>query len=220
MRVTILTLFPEAFETLRVSVLGRALEQGLWQLELINIRDFGTGLRKNVDGACYGGGAGMVLKPDVLDRAMDSIVASCGTLPLCVYLSAKGPDVDQVTLTSWSAIPHLVLLCARYEGVDQRALDFWLFQEWRVGSFVVCGGEAPAMMLVEGCVRWIPGVLGNAESLLNESFQNGCLEHPHYTHPRVWKGMEVPAVLLSGHHKNIAAWRRQHAVRMSEPSKG
>jgi tRNA (guanine37-N1)-methyltransferase len=207
MHITILTLFPDFFQPLFLSLVGKALEKGLWSLEVVSLRDYGIGQRKTVDAPCYGGGAGMLLRPDVIHHALDDKIGKIDPKPLCLYLSAKGTAVQQQHLEQWSAQQHLVLLCGRYEGVDQRVLDFWNFQEVSIGEFVVCGGEAPALMLIEGCIRWIPGVLGNTESLICESFRDGLLEHPHYTRPCNWMGIQVPDVLISGHHQKINQWR-------------
>ncbi|ETZ06853.1 tRNA (guanine-N(1)-)-methyltransferase [Holospora obtusa F1] len=212
MHISVITLFPEMFSSLNTSVLGRALKKNLWRLDLINLRDFGIGKRKNVDRACYGGGPGMILRPDVVHEAVTYAYGLNKNKPHLVYLSPRGSPVHQKDVQAYSYLPYLVILCGRYEGVDERVLEFWNFQQKCIGTFVVSGGEIPAMMLIDGCVRCVPGVLGNSESLINESFQENTLEHPQYTYPALWMGRAVPEVLRSGHHKNIKIWKKTHVL--------
>ncbi len=206
--VHILTLFPEIFPgPLGHSLPGKALENGIWKLNAIQIRDFATDKHKTVDDTPYGGGAGMVMKPDVLDAALNSLPA--GTRK--IYLSPRGKKLDQALLHELSAVANVALLCGRYEGIDQRVIDAQGLEEVSLGDFVLAGGEVAAMALIEGVVRLLPGVLGNAETVDEESFAGGLLEYPHYTKPASWKGMDVPEVLLSGDHGKVKEWRLNQA---------
>lgn len=211
-RAKIITLFPEAFPgTLGLSLTGKALDFGLWQLETIDLRDFGEGKHRNVDDTPAGGGAGMVLRPDVVDAAFRH--ARIGTpvdrarWPL-IYLSPRGAPFTQATARRLAQAEGLTLLCGRFEGVDQRVLDHHQVEEISLGDFVLTGGEIAAQAILDATVRLIPGVLGNAASTEEESFSDGLLEHPQYTRPAVWEGQEIPAVLQSGNHGEIAKWRR------------
>ena len=208
----VITLFPEAFPgTLGLSLTGKALDFGLWQLEAIDLRTFGEGKHRNVDDTPAGGGAGMVLRADVVDAALRH--ARVGT-PVdrsrwpVVYLSPRGRPFDQATARRLAACDGLTLLCGRFEGVDQRVLDHHGIEEISLGDFVLTGGEIAAQALLDATVRLLPGVLGNAASTEEESFSDGLLEHPQYTRPAVWEGQEIPAVLQSGNHAEIAKWRR------------
>lgn len=212
MHISVVTLFPEIFSALHTSIPGRALEQGLWKLGLVSLRDFGTGNRQNVDAPCYGGGAGMLLRPDVVHEAVTSACTLNPSVPKFVYLSARGTPLQQRDLHEYASCPYLILLCGRYEGVDERVLEFWNFEQKSIGNFIVSGGELPALMFIDGCVRCIPGVLGNEASLIHESFQNDQLEHPQYTRPEHWMGRSVPSVLLSGHHEQIRRWKIQNST--------
>ena len=205
-RVTILTMAPEAFPgALGASLIGTAWrEAGLWSLELVDIRDFSGHKRGFLDDTPAGGGPGQVLKADVIAAALDSV--EVGDRPL-LYMSARGRKLTQARVRDWSAGSGLVVLCGRFEGVDQRVLDARGFTEISVGDAVLAGGEAAAMVTVEACVRLVPGVLGNAGSTQEESFEDGLLEHPQYTRPQVFEGLEIPEVLRSGHHGEIARWR-------------
>ncbi|PPB80434.1 tRNA (guanine37-N1)-methyltransferase [Albidovulum inexpectatum] len=208
----IITLFPEAFPgTLGLSLTGRALKHGLWQLQTIHLRDFGIGKHRNVDDTPAGGGAGMVLRPDVVGAALDQ--AAIGTPPdrarwPVVYLSPRGRVFDQAMARRWAAAEGITILCGRFEGVDQRVLDHHAVEEVSLGDFVLTGGEIAAQAMIDATVRLLPGVLGNAESTRDESHSAGLLEHPQYTRPAVWEGHEIPPVLMSGHHGEIAEWRR------------
>lgn len=209
----IVTLFPQAFPgVLGQSLTGRALDQGLWGLETIDLRPFGIGKHKNVDDTPAGGGAGMVLRADVVHAALRQ--AAMGTPPSrkdwpVVYLSPRGKRFDQATARRWSQAEGLTMLCGRFEGVDQRVLDYHRVEEVSLGDFVLTGGEIAAQAMIDATVRLIPGVLGNEASTEEESHSNGLLEHPQYTRPAVWEGREIPEVLMSGHHGRIAEWRRQ-----------
>lgn len=207
-RATVLTLFPEMFPgPLGVSLAGKALQNGAWALQTLDIRGFARDKHATVDDAPFGGGAGMVMRADVIDAAID---AAPDVGPL-VYLSPRGVPFSQARAKELASGPGLTLLCGRYEGVDQRVLDARGVEEISVGDFVLSGGEPAAMIVLDACVRLLPGVMGQAESLAEESFEGGLLEYPHYTRPRVWNGLEPPAVLTSGDHGRIAAWRREQA---------
>ncbi len=207
----VITLFPEAFPgTLGLSLTGKALDLGLWRLDAIDLRQFGIGKHRNVDDTPAGGGAGMVLRADVVDAALR---AAAG-LPV-VYLSPRGRRFDQAMARQWAAGPGITLLCGRFEGVDQRVLDHHNIAEVSLGDFVLTGGEIAAQAMLDATVRLLPGVLGNAESAVEESFSDGLLEHPQYTRPALWEGREIPAVLQSGNHAEIAKWRRAEAERIT-----
>ncbi|MFN4159121.1 MAG: tRNA (guanosine(37)-N1)-methyltransferase TrmD [Gemmobacter sp.] len=211
----VITLFPEAFPgTLGLSLTGKALDAGLWRLTPIDLRPFGEGRHRNVDDTPAGGGAGMVLRADVVDRALD--MAAAGTPPdralwPVVYLSPRGRPFTQGIARDWAAGQGVTLLCGRFEGVDQRVLDHHAIDELSLGDFVLTGGEIAAQAMLDAAVRLIPGVLGNQTSTEEESFSNGLLEHPHYTRPADWQGLPIPEVLQSGHHGQIARWRQQEA---------
>ena len=205
---TVLTMFPEAFPgPLGVSLIGSAWrEQGLWRLDAVDIRGFSEDKRGFLDDTPAGGGPGQVLKADVVARALDSVDQARRPL---LYMSARGRPLTQARVKEWAAGPGVIVLCGRFEGVDQRVIDARGFEEVAVGDAVLAGGEAAAMVAIEACVRLVPGVLGQTASLAEESFEDGLLEHPQYTRPRVVEGLEIPEVLLSGDHKKIAAWRRR-----------
>jgi tRNA (guanine37-N1)-methyltransferase len=205
--VTVLTMFPEAFPgPLGVSLIGSAWrEKGLWRLETVDIRDFSKDKRGFLDDTPAGGGPGQVMRADVIASALDSVER--GGRPL-LYMSARGRPLTQARVKDWSTGPGLIVLCGRFEGVDQRVLDARGFEEVAVGDAVLAGGEAAAMVVIEACVRLAPGVLGQPESLAEESFEDGLLEHPQFTRPRTFEGREIPEVLLSGHHAEVARWRR------------
>jgi len=207
-RATILTLFPEMFPgALGHSLIGKALKDGLWHLDALNIRDFATDKHASVDDTPYGGGAGMVMRADVVDAAIRGAEAQFGAPSRKIYLSPRGRVLDQALVKELAAERHLLLLCGRYEGVDQRVLDAQSMEEISIGDFVLAGGEVAAMLLLEAVVRLLPGVLGNAATTDEESFESGLLEYPHYTRPAVWQGREVPEILLSGHHDKVKKWR-------------
>jgi tRNA (guanine37-N1)-methyltransferase len=205
---TVLTMFPEAFPgPLGVSLIGTAWrERGLWSLETLDIRAFSDDRRGFLDDTPAGGGSGAVLKADVVARAVDSLSGSKRPL---LYMSARGRPLTQARVREWAKADGIVVLCGRFEGVDQRVLDARGFEEVSVGDAVLAGGEAAAMVAIEACVRLIPGVLGAAESLSSESFEDGLLEYPQYTRPRTFEGQDIPEVLLSGDHKKVAAWRQE-----------
>jgi tRNA (guanine37-N1)-methyltransferase len=216
---TVLTMFPEAFPgPLGVSLIGTAWrERNLWSLETVDIRAFSEDKRGFLDDTPAGGGPGAVLKADVVARALDSVSAPGRPL---LYMSARGRPLTQARVKEWARADGITVLCGRFEGVDQRVLDARGFEEVAVGDAVLAGGEAAAMVVIEACVRLIPGVLGQAESLSSESFEDGLLEHPQYTRPRTFEGLEIPEVLLSGDHKKVAQWRqrqREETTRARRP---
>lgn len=205
---TVLTIFPEMFPgPLGHSLAGRALSEGVWALETVDIRSFASDKHRSVDDTPMGGGPGMVMRPDVVDAA---IRAARGPGPL-IYLTPRGRLFDQARARALAAEPGVTLLCGRFEGVDQRVLDAHGAEEVSIGDFVLSGGEPAALVLMDAVVRLLPGVVGREESLAEESFERGLLEYPHYTRPQVWEGRAVPEVLLSGHHERIRAWRQAQA---------
>lgn len=209
---TVLTIFPEMFPgPLALSLSGKALEKGLWRLDAVNLRDFATDRHQSVDDTPMGGGAGMVIRPDVVARAVAAVRARGAVGPL-VYLTPRGFRMTQEEIDALAREPGVVLLCGRYEGVDQRVIEALGFREYSVADFVMSGGEIPAMAVIDACVRLLPGVVGDAASLEEESFRNGLLEYPQYTRPQVWEGIPVPEVLVSGDHAAIRRWRRRRAL--------
>jgi len=211
-RATILTLFPEMFPgPLGHSLAGRALEQGIWSLDAKNIRDFATDRHRSVDDTPFGGGAGMVLRPDVVDAALAAVAD--GRPMIC--LTPRGAKLTQEKLKNLAAGPGVILLCGRYEGIDQRVIDARKMEEISIGDYVLAGGELAAMVLLDGAVRLLPGVMGATASATEESFADALLEYPHYTRPAEWQGRLVPEVLLSGHHAAVAAWRQAESERIT-----
>ena len=208
----VVTLFPEAFPgTLGLSLTGKALDLGLWRLVPIALRPFGEGKHRNVDDTPAGGGAGMVLRADVLDKALEA--AAQGATPdrlkwPLVYLSPRGKPFDQAMARRFAACDGITLICGRFEGIDQRIIDHHEIEEVSLGDFVLTGGEIAAQAVLDATVRLLPKVLGNQASTEEESFSDGLLEHPQYTRPQVWEGLEIPAVLTSGNHAEIARWRK------------
>jgi tRNA (guanine37-N1)-methyltransferase len=204
---TVLTMFPEAFPgPLGVSLIGTAWrEQGLWSLETVDIRTFSTDKRGFLDDTPAGGGPGQVMRADVIASALDSVERR--ERPL-LYMSARGRPLTQALVKTWASGPGLIVLCGRFEGVDQRVIEARGFEEIAVGDAVLAGGEAAAVLAIEACVRLAPGVLGQAESLSEESFEDGLLEYPQYTRPRTFEGLDIPEVLLSGNHAAIGRWRQ------------
>jgi len=207
---TALTLFPEMFPgTLGHSLAGRALRDGKWSLDTLQIRDFATDKHRTVDDTPFGGGAGMVMRPDVVDAACAAALAAGPARPL-VYLTPRGRVLDQALARELVAGPGVILVCGRYEGLDQRVIEARAMREVSVGDYVLSGGEPAALVLLDACVRLLPGVMGGATSAEEESFSEPAplLEYPHYTRPAEWDGRAVPEVLLSGHHAEVARWRR------------
>jgi tRNA (guanine37-N1)-methyltransferase len=216
---TVLTMFPEAFPgPLGVSLIGTAWrEQGLWALETVDIRAFSKDKRGFLDDTPAGGGPGQVMRADVIASALDSVERRGRPF---LYMSARGRPLTQARVREWAQGPGLIVLCGRFEGVDQRVIEARGFEEVAVGDAVLAGGEAAALVAIEACVRLVPGVLGQAESLSEESFEDGLLEHPQYTRPRTFEGLDIPEVLLSGHHAEIGKWRqarREETTRERRP---
>ena len=214
----VVTAFPAMFPgPLGESLAGRALERGTWSLDVFDLRDFADDPHRTVDDTPFGGGAGMVMRPDVVDRALQAARPAAGRM---IYLSPRGRRLDQALVRDLAACPIVALLCGRYEGVDQRVLDANAVEEVSLGDYVLSGGEPAALCLIDAVVRLLPGVAGNRDSLIEESFADGLLEYPHFTRPAVWAGHDgeerrVPDVLLSGHHAKVAAWRRAEAERLT-----
>ncbi|MGH6662913.1 MAG: tRNA (guanosine(37)-N1)-methyltransferase TrmD [Rhodospirillales bacterium] len=214
-KATVLTLFPEMFPgPLAHSLAGQGLAADAWALEAVDIRDFAEGRHRSVDDAPFGGGPGMVMRPDVVARAIESARHAEPALKL-IYLTPRGRRFDQATARELAAGAGVTLLCGRYEGLDERVLDEYRPAEISLGDFVLSGGEAAAIALIDACVRLLPGVVGKQESLAEESFEAGLLEYPQYTRPQVWQGRAVPDVLVSGHHEKVRAWRRERAEQIT-----
>ena len=208
-RASVLTLFPEMFPgPLGLSLAGRALERGLWSLDAHDIRAHALDRHRSVDDTPFGGGAGMVMRPDVLDAAL---AAHDDGRP-AIYLTPRGVPLTQARVRALAGGPGVVLLCGRYEGIDQRVIEARGLVEVSVGDYVLSGGEPAALVLLDACVRLLPGVMGAAASADDESFAAGLLEYPHYTRPAEWQGRRVPDTLLSGHHAAVAAWRAEQAA--------
>ncbi len=213
---TIVTLFPEMFPgSLGGSLTGKALDDGKWRLDTVQIRNYALDKHHTVDDTPYGGGAGMVMKADVVDRAL--VAAQEKGLPdrKMIYLSPRGRPFCQAMAHDYAQTSGLILLCGRYEGVDHRVIEEWGMEEVSIGDYVLTGGELPAQILLDATVRLLPDVLGNKNSLKNESFELGILEYPQYTKPQNWKNKIVPGVLLSGDHQKIAEWRQEEAERIT-----
>ena len=213
MKFDVLTLFPEMFETLKESIIGKALERKIIKINTINIRDFSKNKHKKVDDTPYGGGAGMVMMPDVVYDSYMSIQHKENAK--LIYLSPKGKVLNQQKVEELSKQEHLILLCGHYEGIDQRVLDEIVDEEISIGDYVLTGGELPAMVLIDSVSRYVEGVL-NKESVSEESFTNGLLEYPQYTRPEVFLNKKVPEILLSGHHENIKKWRREQSLEITK----
>ncbi|CAA7624593.1 tRNA (guanosine(37)-N1)-methyltransferase TrmD [Magnetospirillum sp. UT-4] len=212
-RATVLTIFPEMFPgPLSQSLAGRALERGIWALDVVNIRDHALDRHRSVDDEPFGGGAGMVMRPDVVDAAIRAGRGPDGpdVGPL-IYMTPRGRLLDQPLVRELAQGPGATVLCGRFEGVDQRVLDAHGAVEVSLGDFVLSGGELPALVMLDAVVRLLPGVVGKEESLAEESFERGLLEHPLYTRPADWQGRKVPEVLLSGHHERIRDWRKSQS---------
>ena len=212
MKFDVLTLFPEMFEILNQSIIGKAIEKELIDIHLINIRDFSKDKHKKVDDTPYGGGAGMVMKPDVVYDAYQSIKDRNAKV---IYMSPQGKPLNQDKVEELSKENHLIILCGHYEGIDQRVLDKIVDEEISIGDYVLTGGEIPAMVLIDSVSRYVEGVL-KEDSIKEESFSNGLLEYPQYTRPEVFEGMKVPEILLSGHHENIEKWRKEKSLEITK----
>ena len=216
--VKILTSYPEMFPGgLAHSLIGKAMKENIFKIETVNLHNFGIDSRKSVDDEPFGGGPGMILRPDVVEKALLSVSSNKINKSTKIYLTPSGSLLTQEKLGILAKLEEIIILCGRFEGVDQRAIDILGFEEISIGDYVLAGGEIAAQVLLEGCIRLIPGVLGHPESLLDESFSNNLLEYPHYTRPKVWKDSlgnkhDVPEVLTSGHHSNIKKWRLDKSV--------
>ena len=208
MKFDVLTLFPEMFNSIKQSIIGKAIEKDLIDINLVNIRDFSKDKHKKVDDTPYGGGAGMVIRPDIVYDAYLSVKDENAKV---IYMSPQGTVLNQKKVVSLSKEKHLILLCGHYEGIDQRVLDEIVDEEISIGDYVLTGGELPAMVLIDSVSRYVEGVI-SSESTFEESFSNNLLEYPQYTRPEVFNGEKVPDVLLSGHHENIRKWRKEKSL--------
>jgi tRNA (guanine37-N1)-methyltransferase len=216
-RAVTLTIFPEMFPgPLGLSLAGKALADGKWALSTLDIRDFATDKHRSVDDTPAGGGAGMVMRADIAAAAIDAVRASMPADAPTIYLSPRGAPLTQGRVRELAAGPGVILLCGRFEGVDQRVLGARKVEEVSIGDYVLSGGELAAQVLIDACVRLLPGVAGNEVSLAEESFAGSLLEYPHYTRPREWEGRAIPDVLLSGDHEKIAKWRREQAEKVTK----
>ena len=211
MKFDCLTLFPEMFETLNSSIIGRAKEKNLIEINLVNIRDFSKDKHKKVDDTPYGGGAGMIMKADVIYDAYKSIADENAKV---IYMSPQGVKLNQKKVEELATEEHLIILCGHYEGIDQRVIDKIVDEEISIGDYVLTGGELPAMVLIDSVSRYKEGVIAE-ESRKDESFSNGLLEYPQYTRPEIFEGVKVPEVLLSGHHENIDKWRKEESLKIT-----
>ncbi len=212
MKFDVLTLFPEVFEPLKQSIIGKAIEKKLIDVNLVNIRDFSKDKHKKVDDTPYGGGAGMVMKPDVVYESYKSVKSDCSKV---IYMSPQGKKLNQKKVEELSKEKHLIILCGHYEGIDQRVIDKIVDEEISIGDYILTGGEIPAMVLIDSVSRYIDGVL-SPESIKEESFSNNLLEYPQYTRPEIFEGERVPEVLLSGHHENIKKWRKEKSFEITK----
>jgi tRNA (guanine37-N1)-methyltransferase len=212
MKFNILTLFPEMFETVKKSVIGKAIEKKIIEINLINIRDFSKNKHKKVDDTPYGGGAGMVMRPDVVYDAYKSIGNQTAKV---IYMSPQGKKLNQQKVEELSKEKNLIILCGHYEGIDQRVIDEIVDEEISIGDYVLTGGEIPAMVLIDSVSRYIEGVISQ-ESTSEESFSNGLLEYPQYTRPEIFNEKKVPEVLISGHHENIEKWRKEKSLEITK----
>lgn len=212
MKFDVLTLFPEMFEALKQSIIGKAVEKKLIDINLVNIRDFSKDKHKKVDDTPYGGGAGMVIRPDVVYDAYQSVKDDKAKV---IYMSPQGKTLNQQRVEKLSKESHLIILCGHYEGIDQRVLDEIVEEEVSIGDYVLTGGEIPAMVLIDSVSRYKEGVL-KKDSIQEESFTNGLLEYPQYTRPEIFQGKNVPEILLSGHHENIDRWRKERSLEITQ----
>ena len=216
-RATVLTIFPEMFPgPLGLSLAGKALAEDKWALRTLDIRDFATDKHRSIDDTPSGGGAGMVMRTDIAATAIDAARADAPAETPTVYLSPRGQPLSQGRVREFVAAPGIILLCGRFEGIDERVLDARNVEEISIGDYVLSGGELAAQVLIDACVRLLPGVAGNESSLAEESFAGDLLEYPHYTRPRLWEGRAIPEVLLSGDHEKIAEWRREQAEKITK----
>ena len=213
----ILTLFPEMFPgPLGFSIIGKALEEKNWLLELIKLQNFSKKGSKYVDDKPYGGGPGMIIKSEIVHEALKQTIKKIKNNYSLVYLTPKGKKLDQKKIKRFVKRNNLILVCGKYEGIDQRVIDAWKMEEISMGDYILSGGEIAAMSLIDSCVRLLPNVLGSAKSLENETFENNLLEYPQYTKPRKWLGKKVPEVLLSGNHRKINEWKKKESIRITK----
>ncbi len=223
--VKIITAYPEMFPgVLGHSIIGNALKKKKWFLETINLHDFGFDERKSIDDIPFGGGPGMIIRPDVVEKAVNFITNNSKNLSHLIYMSPTGKLLKQADLIKFSKINQIIILCGRFEGVDNRAIEELGFQEVSIGDYIITGGEVAAQVLVEGCIRLLPGVLGHPESVLEESFSNDLLEYPQYTKPQVWTDAQniehrVPDILISGHHERIKEWRNNKSFEKTKKNR-
>jgi len=214
-KASVITLFPDVFPgVLGASIIGNAKKSDIWQLETVDIRDFSVNRHRTVDSPPSGGGPGMVLKPDVAAKAIDSVAMS-NDRPI-IYLTPRGKPLTQKKVRELANGKGVIILCGRFEGVDQRVIEARQMEEISIGDYILAGGELAAQVLIEACVRLLPGVLGRAQSAENESFENGLLEYPLYTKPRQFEGRDIPDILLSGEHKKIAFWRNERSKEITK----
>lgn len=217
MRIDIITLFPEMFEpVLNGSIIGRAQKSGALEIHCHQLRDYAFDKHKRVDDTPYGGGMGMLMKAEPIALCFEDICKQIGSRPHFIYMSPQGKTLNQGRLKELSQIENVCILCGHYEGVDQRLLDSFIDEEVSIGDYVLTGGELPAMVFTDALARMVPGVLSNNECFTEESHFNGLLEYPQYTKPSVWRDMEVPDVLLSGHHANIEKWRKEQSLEVTK----
>ncbi len=212
-KAKILTIFPEIFPGfLGTSLTGKALKEGIWSLKTVNIRDYAFDKHGSVDDTPCGGGAGMIMRPDVLGAAIEHNY----TKGKIIYMSPKGKPLTQAKVREFSKLDELTIICGRFEGIDERVLEEYDIEEISIGDYILTGGEQAAMVMLDAVVRLLPGVLGNAASTENESFEAQLLEYPQYTRPIEWKGRKVPEILLSGHHENVAKWQKERALQITK----
>lgn len=213
LNVDILTIFPEVFPGfLGASLTGKALKEKIWSLNVVNIRDFAFDKHGSVDDTPCGGGAGMIMRPDVLGNALEHTYTG-GRI---IYMSPKGRPLTQAKVRELGKEEKLTVICGRFEGIDERIIEEYGVEEISIGDYILTGGEQAAMIMLDAVIRILPGVLGNSESVVSESFEDGLLEYPQYTRPIEWKNRRVPDILLSGHHENIARWQRQQALQITK----
>lgn len=212
MKFDVLTIFPEMFNVLSTSVIGKAIEKDLIEVNTINIRDFSKNKHKKVDDTPYGGGAGMVMKPEVIYNAYLSVKSEKAKV---IYMTPQGKNLNQEKVTELAKEQHLIIICGHYEGIDQRVIDTIVDEEISIGDYVLTGGEIPAMVLIDATARYVDGVL-NSESVIEESYSNNLLEYPQYTRPQKFLGLDVPEILLSGNHQNIEKWRKDKSLEITK----
>lgn len=217
MKIDVLTLFPEMFVALDSSLIGKAKEKGLFELNCHNIRDYSQDKHKKCDDTPFGGGAGMVMTPQPIHDCIKAVDENHSSFR--IYMSPRGKRLDQNIVKKLSEYDRLTILCGHYEGVDQRVLDMDIDMELSIGDYVLSGGEIPAMAVIDSVLRYIPDVLGNSESTVDESFSNGLLEYPQYTRPQTFCGLSVPDVLISGNHKNISKWRQEKSIEITKANR-